>query len=485
MAEDDEATPRIFRSHREVFEKLVLAHRGRIFNTAGDAILAEFGSAVEAVRCATEIQAALKTRNDQLTPSRQVRFRIGVNLGDVMVQGTDLLGDGVNVAARLQTAAQPGGVRISGSAYDQIRNKLSLNFKSLGECSYKNIPQPVRTFSIGDAEGLDALPTRDEARPRGGAGAMRWVAAAAVALALAGGYWAYGEYQAGKEQQSRVLAEATAAREEAARREARLVAEKQAAEQGQRRPEAERRANILPQPAAPQAIASFDGIYSGQICLGPAPNDPARCFVGQASISRAVILGQWPDRDPGVTVKISGAVSITGEVKMQLRSDSAEGALLAIVDLAGTIKDGKIAAAGSYPGRRAATLAWSRHGAASAATPGPRASLAARTSPDGEYAGPICYGPSRNDPPRCFRGQATLAQGRFSDQWPGRDPGSVSKISGEVSASGETKIEMIVEGPDGTPRATIRFTGSLRDGRLDANGAFLQGRTATLNWSRN
>ena len=102
MAEDEEQTLRIFRGHSEVFNKLVTLHRGRVFNTAGDAILAEFGSAVEAVRCATEIQAALRTRNDQLPDDRQVRFRIGVNLGDVMVQGEDLLGDGVNIAARLQ-----------------------------------------------------------------------------------------------------------------------------------------------------------------------------------------------------------------------------------------------------------------------------------------------------------------------------------------------------------------------------------------------
>src|SRR5262245_53595533 len=98
MAEDEEQTLRTFRSHKQVFESLVSLHRGRVFNTAGDAILAEFFSAVEAVRCATEIQAALRTRNDQLPAARRVRFRIGVNLGDVLVQQTDLLGDGVNVA---------------------------------------------------------------------------------------------------------------------------------------------------------------------------------------------------------------------------------------------------------------------------------------------------------------------------------------------------------------------------------------------------
>src|ERR1700733_3515989 len=159
MGEDEEQTLRTFRGHKQVFESLVAMHRGRVFNTAGDAILAEFSSAVEAVRCATDIQAALRSRNDQLPPSRQVKFRIGINLGDVMVQGQDLLGDGVNVAARIQTAAEPGGVCISGSVHDQISNKLSLSFQSLGAMNFKNIQQPVRTFSITEAPGQGSLPS--------------------------------------------------------------------------------------------------------------------------------------------------------------------------------------------------------------------------------------------------------------------------------------------------------------------------------------
>src|SRR5271155_1924438 len=164
MGEDEEDTMRTFRGHKQVFESLVVMHRGRIFNTAGDAILAEFNSAVEAVRCATDIQAALRTRNDKLPPTRQVRFRIGINLGDVMVQGVDLMGDGVNVAARLQTAAEPGGICISGSVHDQIRNKLSLSFLSVGDRTYKNIPQPVRTFSVSESEEGTALPSPKSAR---------------------------------------------------------------------------------------------------------------------------------------------------------------------------------------------------------------------------------------------------------------------------------------------------------------------------------
>jgi class 3 adenylate cyclase len=183
MAEDEEQTLRIFRGHREIFESVVAMHRGRIFNTAGDAILAEFPSAVEAVRCATEIQTAVRTRNDQFPEARQVKFRIGVNLGDVMVQGGDLLGDGVNVAARLQAAAEPGGICISGSVYDQIRNKLSLSFRSLGERSFKNIPQPVRTFSITETEDHGALPARKRNLGR----FYKWAAAAVLLILIAGG----------------------------------------------------------------------------------------------------------------------------------------------------------------------------------------------------------------------------------------------------------------------------------------------------------
>jgi class 3 adenylate cyclase len=152
MAEDEEQTLNIFRAHKQIFESLVTLHRGRVFNTAGDAILAEFGSTVDAVRCATEVQAALGTRNDQLPRARQVRFRIGVNLGDVIVQGSDLLGDGVNIAARLQAQAEPGGICISGDVFNQIRNKLSLSFKFLGEQNYKNIPRRIRTYCITQAE---------------------------------------------------------------------------------------------------------------------------------------------------------------------------------------------------------------------------------------------------------------------------------------------------------------------------------------------
>ena len=185
MVEDEEHTLKIFREYSDIFSALVDSHHGRIFNTAGDAILAEFTSPVEAVRCATDIQAALRTRNDLLPPNRQVRFRIGVNLGDVMMQKSDLMGDGVNVAARLQSAAEPGGITLSGSVYEQICNKLSLSFEALGERRYKNIPQPVLTFAIAGTNSQAAV-AKPAARRSGGL-VMAGIAALAV-LDLTGSF---------------------------------------------------------------------------------------------------------------------------------------------------------------------------------------------------------------------------------------------------------------------------------------------------------
>jgi adenylate cyclase len=121
MGEDEERTVRIFRGHRAVCDELLKVHRGRVFNTAGDAILAEFPSAVEAVRCATEIQAALRTRNEHLPEEQRMWFRIGINLGDVIIQGGDLLGDGVNVAACIQTIAEPQAAVIDNGTIDDAQ----------------------------------------------------------------------------------------------------------------------------------------------------------------------------------------------------------------------------------------------------------------------------------------------------------------------------------------------------------------------------
>jgi len=126
MHSDEEATLKTLTVYRAIIGGLIERHDGRVFNTGGDSVLAEFGSAVEAVRCAISIQEELAARNAELADDRQLRFRIGINVGDVMVEGDDLFGDGINVAARLEGLAEAGGVCISGSVFEQIKHKLSL-----------------------------------------------------------------------------------------------------------------------------------------------------------------------------------------------------------------------------------------------------------------------------------------------------------------------------------------------------------------------
>ncbi len=154
---DEEDTLRRLNEYRGVTDSIIALHGGRIANTAGDSILAEFASPVEAVRTALEIQEALRTRNEKLPADRQMTFRIGVNLGDVMVKDGDLLGDGVNVAARLQALAPPGGVCVSSSIHDQIVGKLTLQFRDIGEQALKNISRPVRVFTVASGGASTAL----------------------------------------------------------------------------------------------------------------------------------------------------------------------------------------------------------------------------------------------------------------------------------------------------------------------------------------
>ncbi len=375
MGEDEEQTLRTFRGHKGVFESLVAMHRGRIFNTAGDAILAEFGSAVEAVRCATDIQAALRTRNDHLPASRQVRFRIGINLGDVMVQGQDLMGDGVNVAARLQTAADPGGICISGSVHDQIRNKLSLSFQSLGEKNYKNIQQPVRTFSITEADGQGPLPSP---KPRSARSRpTTWVAAGLLLLLLAGGgYWAYtvnerdkaGYAGAPAAAQPATVPEAAKSSDGSGQRQQPANAAPGADKNGlASEPEANRQAmsggptERNASAAGPSTMnkAHRDGVYAGQVCYGQTPKLPPQCYRAEATISGSKITGEWPmGHDKGVTMFLAGDVGDSGDLRIEMHSDKADGSRLATINLAGTVHDGLLSARGKFLNGRDATLDW-------------------------------------------------------------------------------------------------------------------------------
>ncbi len=186
MGEDEEATVRTITAYREVITKVVQTHRGRVVDSPGDNILSEFASVVDAVRGAVEIQEELKVRNAELPENRRMDFRIGINLGDVIYEEERIYGDGVNVAARVESIAEAGGICVSGTAFDQIENKLPLGYEYLGEQSVKNISKPVRVYKVlMEPEAVGKVIRKKRVEPK------RWqriiLAVVIVHLMVAGG----------------------------------------------------------------------------------------------------------------------------------------------------------------------------------------------------------------------------------------------------------------------------------------------------------
>src|SRR5215813_6312183 len=183
MGEDETGTHQTLGELRCAVDPLIAAHGGRIVGTAGDSVLADFPSVVDAMTCAVEMQRASRAVNDPIPPERRLELRIGVNLGDVILDGDDIFGDGVNIAARLEALAQPGTVCISQTVYDQVRNKLALNYRPLGAHRVKNIAEPVRAYAVGTAAAAPR-PKRSWRPLAVAAGAGALVVAAIVVWAL-------------------------------------------------------------------------------------------------------------------------------------------------------------------------------------------------------------------------------------------------------------------------------------------------------------
>jgi TolB-like protein/class 3 adenylate cyclase/tetratricopeptide (TPR) repeat protein len=155
MGLDEVGTARTLREHRKVTDALVAKHGGRIVKTTGDGVLLEFPSVVDAVECAVAVQAVMAQRNEGIPQDRRMLYRIGINLGDILIEGDDILGDGVNVAARLEGIAEPGGICVSSSAYEQVRGKVNVEFTDLREQRLKNIPRPIRAYAVGLNANID------------------------------------------------------------------------------------------------------------------------------------------------------------------------------------------------------------------------------------------------------------------------------------------------------------------------------------------
>jgi adenylate cyclase len=165
MGADDEGTLHALKIHRkQLIDPKITEHRGRIVKTTGDGILVEFVSVVDAVRCAVDIQRGMAERNTDVPADKRIQFRIGINVGDIIIDGGDIFGDGVNVAARLETLADPGGIMVSSVVHDQVRDKLSFGFEDMGEQVVKNIARPisVHRIQLAQAAKSDSVEKRKE-----------------------------------------------------------------------------------------------------------------------------------------------------------------------------------------------------------------------------------------------------------------------------------------------------------------------------------
>jgi class 3 adenylate cyclase len=457
MGEDEERTIEVLRGHREIFDEMLRLHRGRIFNTAGDAILAEFPSAVDAVRCATEVQAALRTRNDHLPPEQRMWFRIGVNLGDVIVQNGDLLGDGVNVAARIQTVAEPGGVCIAGSVYDQIQNKLSLHFRQLGEKTFKNIAQPIRTFSIEDTSPGATPSLGRPAAP----GRKQPIVAAATMLALivlgAGGYWTFRQHEAHVADEARITAEGQhkAEREKAeqersaaetARQQLALQAELQAARSALQQADASKKK--AEQDRAAAEAAQREAKLQGELQAAKEALQKADASVRKADQSRQ-----------SATTALQAAASAAQEPKAAPHAGLFRSAVQAAI------------------ARRADSV-----DANSKSGPTP---AGGGTRFDGTYAGRICapreeqLGPPEN----CWKVALTVQDGKAFATWKGRFAGEPSHARGTISTQGA--VDMVVDGFGANGRPMVgTMSGTWNDDTIKVAGAWRNKHPINAAWKR-
>src|SRR3989475_2660214 len=185
MGEDEAATVQILTTYRAVIEALVQQHRGRIVDSPGDNLLAEFASVVDAAQCGVAIQRELKIRNTPVPLHRRMNFRLGINLGDVIVDGERIYGDGVNIAARLESLAPGGGICIAGSVYEQVKGKLALRYEDLGAQPVKNITEPVRVYRVREEPAV-AVPPASPHEPRTATSWRQVVLAVTVLLAVLG-----------------------------------------------------------------------------------------------------------------------------------------------------------------------------------------------------------------------------------------------------------------------------------------------------------
>jgi len=447
MGEHEEATVQTLRGHRAVFDALLRQHHGRIFNTAGDAILAEFPSAVEAVRCATEIQSALQTRNEHLPPEQKMQFRMGINVGDVVIQEGDLLGDGVNVAARIQTVAEPGGICISGSVYDQIQNKLSLQFMPLGDQKFKNIGQPIRTFTIthGERGALPAAMRRPGARSALAIG----VGAIAAAALAAGGYVLYRSYEAKGVEQSALSTQ--------------LAAEKKSAEDARR----------------------------------VADEQSRRAIEAEGRAERERLVADAAKREAALQAQVQSAEDARrrSEAERKRLDDERQRAEADKRAAAARVEEEKRAAAARAEEEKRAAEARAEEPKKKRALPalaqgaGSKAAAAGSSQPgsahvDGSYNGVLCNAPSDPSKRTCWPVALKVQNGAVNGSWLYPRLGKTAYAHGTIEHEGAAKLALDAWAlKDGMPLAGT-LTGHVVDNHLDVEGRWANGTRIEGHWTR-
>lgn len=323
MGEAEEDTVKILRAHRAVIDSIIELHDGRIFNTAGDSVLAAFASPVEAVRAAIEIQDALNTRNLSLPEARRLVFRIGINLGDVIQRGEDLLGDAVNIAARLESNATPGGICISGSVYDQIQGKLDLRFEPQGEVELKNIVRPVRAYHWSTQH--ETVPAFTPAKRRIATPRSTWIVLAAGAAASIAGLGLY-LFRDTIWPLSAPVADSPALQATA--------------------------------PAGP-----FDGIWNGRYCPQTVRDLEAYCVNRVIQIRNSWVKAEWgQEGQPGYT-RFQGPIAPDGSVKLAGNGLAGQGRARGnpfTFEVAGRVDDDKLMVTGKFASGRELVMEFTR-----------------------------------------------------------------------------------------------------------------------------
>jgi class 3 adenylate cyclase len=454
MGEDEEQTVQTLRAHREIFDGLLKAHRGRIFNTAGDAILAEFPSAVEAVRCATEIQTALRTRNDHLPAEQRMWFRIGINLGDVIVQGGDLLGDGVNVAARIQSVAEPGGVCISGSVYDQIQNKLTLQIRQLGEKTFKNIAQPVRTFSISDeSDGSQPTGVGRWSRSRSAPIVAAAIGVIAVLAVVAAGYWFY--------------------RDHAAR----------AAEEARRADEAQRVADARRQTEQQKAAATIAEKEAKLL----AELQSARDALTQAEVSKRMaeqerISAETAQREAKLQGELKAAKDALQKASVSEKKADEERKIAAAAMRAAETAVQKVPAPAAEPQLKVEPKPEAKAMAVAAAPTPPSSQGIERF--DGRYPGRMCTPVTIGSTElRCWPVELNVKSGELKGSWLNQMSGRQVYAKGTIGADGHVESAVDTYNAKGRPMsATLK--GAWSDDTITLSGTWLNTLPARGSWTR-